>query len=136
MQNRYIFFALFLALFLGGCASTGGLSSEDSPVVGDWNYSIDSPQGIYTGMLMIVEGDSGLEISLAEEGQEDNPEAVIRADSVEFDEEAQTLSFSFDNPEYGRMNVSLVLGEEGGSGVLHVVQFGVDIPMTATRSDQ
>lgn len=104
--------------------------------MGDWNYSIDSPQGIYTGMLMIVEGDSGLEISLAEEGQEDNPEAVIRADSVEFDEEAQTLSFSFDNPEYGRMNVSLVLGEEGGSGVLHVVQFGVDIPMTATRSDQ
>lgn len=136
MQKRYTLFALFLCLFLGGCASIGGLSSEESPVVGDWDYSIDSPQGIYTGVLMIAQGNSGLEISLAEEGQEDNPEAVIKSDSVEFDEETQTLSFSFENPEYGRMNVSLVLDEEGLSGVLHAVQFGVDAPLTATRSDQ
>ncbi len=136
MQNTCTLFALFSVLLLGGCASIGGLSSEDSPVAGNWDYSVDSPQGVYTGTLMIVQGDSGLEVSLAEEGQEDNPEAAIRAVSVEFDEETQTLSFSFDNPEYGTMNVSLVLGEEGLSGVLHAVQFGVDLPLMATRSDQ
>ena len=133
MQNIYALSSLFLLFILGGCASTGGLSSEESPVAGDWTYSIDSPQGIYTGTLMIAQGDSGLEISLA---QEDNPEAIVDAYSVEFDEEAQSLSFSFDNPEFGAMHVSLVLGEEGLSGGIHVVQFGVDLPLTATRSDQ
>ncbi len=136
MQYRYTLFALFLVLLLGGCASTGGLSSEVSPVAGDWNYSIDSPQGIYTGTLIIVQGDSGLEVSLLEESQKDNPEAATSADLVEFNEETQTLSFSFDNPEFGTMNVSLVLGEEGLNGTLHVVQFGMDMPLMAARSDE
>ncbi|MXX97687.1 MAG: hypothetical protein F4065_05010 [Rhodothermaceae bacterium] len=135
MKYRYTLFIFFLVLVLGACASTGELSTEESPVAGDWTYSIDSPQGIYTGTLMIVQGDS-LEVSLAEEGQEDNPEEIISAYSVEFDEETQTLSFSFDNPEFGTMHVSLVLGEEGLSGGIHVVQFGVDLPLMATRSDQ
>lgn len=136
MQNINTLSALLLIVILGGCASTGGLSSEESPVAGDWIYSIDSPQGIYSGTLMIAQGDSGLEILLAEEGQEDNPEAFISTYSVEFDDDAQSLSFSFDNPEFGVMHVSLVLGEEGLSGEIHVVQFGVDLPLMATRSDQ
>ena len=137
MQKIYAFIALVSVIFLGGCSALGGLFSKESPspVSGNWSYSIDSPQGIYTGTLQIVEGDPGeLVIIMSQDG--DNSADVVRPESNEFDEETQTLSFTFDNPEFGTMNVSMVLDEAGLSGTLHVVQFGMDVPILATRSDQ
>ena len=134
MQSRKGFLVLFIAILTGACASSGKIMSTErnSSVTGIWNYGIDSPEGLFTGTLIVAAGDTGLNISVLGEGEE----SPVQAEDVEFDVETQTLSFSFEDPDYGMLEVSLVLGEEGMDGVLHAVRYGVDSPMTAARSEQ
>jgi len=132
-SNRFLLVAVIV--LASGCASTQEMADEpSSPFVGSWEYVIDSPEGQFTGYLMITEDETGLKAFVSEGDSE--IEGSIEVDSVEFDQEMQLLSFSFDNPDYGRMNVSLTLEEQEMNGILHVVQFSLDVPMVVTRSEQ
>lgn len=128
---------LLIVLFASSCASSGELASTEptNPLLGNWGYAIDTPDGIFTGGLHINEGESGLSIGLTEEGQPEG-DGQLMADEITFDEEAQTLSFSFIHDDYGKMVVNMVLGEEGMAGTLRVTQFGVDVPITAMRAEE
>ncbi len=133
MYYRYSLFILFTVFILGGCTSTGELFVQKSPVTGTWDYRINSPDGIFTGTLSIRDSDEGLLVELSVTDQEE----TSQGESVEFNQDDQSLSFSFDTSEYGRMHVSMTLGEDDElKGTLHVVEFQLDVPMTATRSDQ
>jgi len=106
-----------------------------SPVAGMWDYSIEAPQGLFTGHLEMIPQEDGLAVHILQEGQQ--ADDALMADSVAFDEETQMLTFSFENPEYGMMNVTLTLDDQGVlNGVLHAVQYTVDAPMVVTRSEQ
>ena len=128
---------LLTVLFASSCASSREMASTEpaNPLLGIWGYAIDTPDGIFTGGLHINEGESGLSIGLTEEGQPEGS-GQLMADEITFDEEAQTLSFSFIHDDYGKMVVNMVLGEEGMAGTLRVTQFGVDVPITATRAEE
>lgn len=136
---RFIQINLFLliVLFASSCASSGEMVSTEpaNPLLGDWEYVIDTPDGIFTGGIHVNEGESGLSIGLTEEGQ---PEGAgqLMVDEITFDEEAQALSFSFIDDDYGKMVVNMVLGEEGMAGTMRVIQFGVDVPITAMRTEE
>ena len=124
----------FVVLFMGACTSSGEMVSGKPvrPVAGNWDYSIESPEGLFTGKLIITDAETELNVSVMGEGQE----APIEAVDAGFDEETQTLSFAFENPDYGMLEVSLVLGDDGMDGILHAVRYGVDSPITATRAEQ
>jgi len=109
-------------------------SETSSPVAGMWDYSINSPEGVFTGNLEIIPQEAGLAVHIIQEDQQEGDSIV--AESVEFVVDSQTLTFSFENPEYGRMNVSLTLDERGNlNGILHAVQFTIDLPMVVTPSE-
>jgi hypothetical protein len=135
MRFIQINLVLLIVLFASSCASSGEIASPEptNPLLGSWEYAIDTPDGIFTGGLHINEGESGLSIGLIEEGLPEGTEPLM-VDEITFDEEAQTLSFSFVRDDYGKMVVNMVLGEEGLSGTLRVIQFGVDVPITAMRT--
>ncbi len=133
---RVNYFPIFLfSCFLGACASYGGLTSTEtaSPVMGSWDYTVESPDGIFTGKFLISEGEYGHKLVFTSDEEDTEP---IQAEAVQFDSETQMLTFEFDNQDYGRMEVSLTLHEGGMNGILHSVQFGVDAPLTATRTGQ
>lgn len=136
---RFIQFniALLIVLFASSCASSREMASTEpaNPLLGSWEYAIDTPDGIFTGGMHINEGESSLSISLTEEGQPEGTEPLA-VDEISFDEETQTLSFSFVDDDYGKMVVNLVLGEEGMAGTMRVTQFGVDVPITAMRAEE
>ena len=131
---------LIVVLFASSCASSGEMASTEpaepiNPLLGNWEYVIDSPNGMFTGGMHINEDESGLSVGLTEEGQ---PEGTgqLMVDEIAFDEETQTLSFSFVDDQFGKMVVNLVLGEEEMIGTMRVTQFGADVPMTATRAEE
>ena len=139
---RYIQTSLVLivVLFACSCASSGEMASTEpaepvNPLLGNWEYAIDTPDGIFTGGLHIIEDESGLSVGMTEEGQPEGTEPLM-VDEIAFDEETQTLSFSFVEDQYGKMVVNMVLGEEEMIGTLRVIQFGVDVPITAVRAEE
>ena len=137
MHTLHFSSLLIFAVIAAGCASTGEMTSDEptSPIAGMWDYSIEAPQGVFTGHLQMIPQEAGLAVHIFQEDQQE--EDALVADSVEFDEDTQTLTFSFENPEYGEMNVTLTLDDQGVmNGVLHAVQYTVDAPMVVTRSEQ
>ena len=137
MRFIQINLVLLIVLFASSCASSGELASTEpaNPLLGNWEYAIDTPDGIFRGGMHINEGESGLSIGLIEEGQQEGTEPRM-VDEITFDEEAQTLSFSFVDDDYGKLVVNMVLGEEGMAGTIRVTQFGVDVPITAMRAEE
>ncbi|MCY4224685.1 MAG: hypothetical protein OXF06_07590 [Bacteroidetes bacterium] len=137
MRTLHFSIIVLLVVVTARCASTGEMASDEptSPVSGMWDYSIDAPQGLFTGNLEMIPQEDGLAVHILQEGQQ--ADDALMADSVAFDEETQMLTFSFENPEYGMMNVTLTLDDQGVlNGVLHAVQYTVDAPMVVTRSEQ
>ena len=130
MLNRTNLIWCLLFFFIGACASSSEVTSDEpvSPVVGIWDYSVDAPNGVLRGLIFVEEGESGLEIRL--QGEADP--AFIQADSIEFEQETQSLSFVFEDEEFGVINVSAILDGSELSGFMHVVQFAIDVPMNAT----
>lgn len=128
---------LLIVLFASSCASSREMASTEptNPLLGSWEYAIDTPDGIFSGGMYINEGESGLSIGLTEEGQPEGS-GQLMVDEITFDEESQALSFSFVDDDYGKMVVNMVLGEEGMTGTLRVIQFGADVPITAVRSEE
>ena len=100
------------------------------PLVGDWNYDVDTPQGIYSGLLSFSMTDGVLGGTIV---GDDQPEEVAPLTDLAFDAEASTVTFDFDGGEFGIMSISLTLGEQGLNGLLKVAQYGVEAPMSAKR---
>ncbi len=128
---------LIVVLFASSCASSGEMASTEpvNPLLGNWEYTLDTPNGIFTGGLHINEDESGLSVGMTQEGQPEGTDPLM-VDEIAFDEETQTLSFSFVDDQYGKMVVSMVLGEEDMIGSMKVTQFGVDVPITAMRAEE
>lgn len=142
---------LLLALFvLGGCtgskkAATDMMDStadaaaemaepmvqnEMHPLVGAWDYSVDTPQGVYTGILTIMDSADGLMGKIA---QSEQPDLAAPVDELMFDGDNSSTTFTFDSGEFGIMKVKLKLAGDAMDGVMTVTSYGVDVPMTAKR---
>ena len=129
-------FLILFVLPLGVSLSFGQEVASDpaSPVVGSWDYIVDSSDGIFTGKIMVVETETGLDATImADVGEEVD---VVQTEKVEFDTETQTFSFSIPQSDYGEIEGSLVLSEEGMSGTLYLVESDISAPITATPTEE
>ena len=100
------------------------------PAVGAWDYSIDTPQGVFTGILTVMESGEGLMGHIA---QTEQPDQTAPVDALMFDGDSSNMTFSFDSGEYGIMKVKLQLDGDAMNGVMTVTSYGVDVPMVAKR---
>ena len=130
---KYLQGALVLAVLLvSGCAMLRK-AAEPHPVAGQWGYTLDSPQGVYTGVFSIEESEEGLigNIEMA-----DSPVgATMAMDELAFDEESMTLTYSFDSGEFGVMSATFTLKGDSLEGLLTVHQFGMDLTFVAERQE-
>ena len=121
LQFRYLPFVLFLVVgLLAGCASSKEATEPAKaphPLAGAWDYSIDTPQGIYTGVMTFAEVEDMLTgtIAAAESPDQEGP-----LEELMFDSEASTVSFKFDSGEYGMMIVNLTMEGEALNGQMTV----------------
>ena len=131
LRLRYTTLALFLAvLLMAGCAGSKEAAKAPHPLSGAWDWSVDTPQGVYTGVLMFAEAEDMLSGTIA---SAEDPSQALPLEEVMFDSEMSKVTFKFDNPEFGAMDVSLTLDGDALSGLLTVVAMGADVPMTASR---
>ena len=122
----------FIALLLvAGCAGSREAAQAPHPLVGNWEYTLDTPQGVYTGLLTFTESEEGLAgmIHLDETPIEE----AAPMEELAFDSETMQLTYSFDGGEFGRMSVTMTLEGDNMDGLMTVHQFGVDVPLVAAR---
>ncbi len=101
------------------------------PLAGSWSYLLETPQGVFSGMLEFSEADDGM-LSGVIVG-DDAPDEPANLQEITFEAEASKLAFTFDTQEFGPMSVDLTLDGDSLSGILKVVDYGFDVPMTGDR---
>lgn len=157
MKNRIPLSVLLLAVFLvAGCASSKeaakdtmadaanageaamqvekeAMMKEMHVLAGAWNYSLDTPQGVYTGVLMLMDGAEGLSGTIT---SDDQPDQAAPLENVMFDEDMSKLTFSFNGGEFGTMKVDTKLTDGKLMGMMNVGAYGVDVSMTASKKTE
>ncbi|MDE2833075.1 MAG: hypothetical protein OXM02_00960 [Bacteroidota bacterium] len=130
MLKSYFFPLLLIAAMLAGCAGSRQAQAPH-PLVGNWAYSLDTPQGVYTGTIVFSESDEVLAGTI---GMDDSPVGDTMAmEELVFDSETMQVSYTFDSGEFGVMSVTLTLDGDSLDGLMTVHQFGIDVPLVAQR---
>ncbi len=101
-----------------------------SPLVGTWTYTLDTPQGVYTGNMTFIEVDGVLSGTIV---ADDAPEQAAPLEDLVFDNEMSKVKFKFDGGEFGTMTVDSAVEGDEMNGSLTVVSYGVDVALTAKR---
>lgn len=130
LPSRCVSFIFLAAVLLAGCAGSKEAAQAPHPLAGAWAYSIDTPQGVYTGTLVFTEAEDMLGGTIA---ASQNPDQTALLEEVAFDSEMSKVTFSYDSGDYGIMKVNLTLEGDALSGIMNVTQFSAEVPMTATR---
>lgn len=128
MKSNFSPILLFVVFALvAGCAGSKKAAEAPHPLAGDWSYSIDTPQGVFTGILSFTEVDDvlGGMIGSDQQGGE------IGIQNVAFEE--NQVTFEYDSGQYGMMDVKLMLEGDALNGDMNVRQFGASVPFTAVR---
>ena len=121
----------FAGLLLGGCANMKKGAEKAHPLAGAWNYTVDSPEGVFTGVLIFAGAGEMLEGSIT--GEQADTAAPL--EELAFDDETATATFKFDSGQYGMMDVTMKLNESDLSGNMYVIQYGADVPIVAIRAE-
>ncbi len=122
--------ALFLmVLFLAGCAGSKKATAPH-PLAGAWEYSLDTPQGVYTGIMKFEETDGVLSGTITSDDQPDQAAPLM---DLAFNAEMSEVSFKFDGGEYGNMRVQSMLDGDALKGTMNVGAYNVDVPLTASK---
>jgi len=131
LKPRYAFLTLLAALLLAGCAGSKEAAKAPHPLAGAWAWSVDTPQGVFTGVLTFTETDDMLAGMI---GADQTPDETIALEELMFDSEMSKVTFNYNSgDEFGIMNVTLTLDGDALNGIMNVIQFGVDVPMTGSR---
>ena len=107
---------LITATLIGGCALFGKAAKEPHPLEGAWDYSIDTPQGVFSGVLAFTEVEDVLSGTITSEGQEFTLEDLMFEES--------TVSFTWDTGQYGVVSVSAAVDDDAFDGSLDAPSVG------------
>ena len=118
------------ALLIAGCAGSKEAAKAPHPLAGTWDWSVDTPQGVFTGILTITEVDDMLAGTI---GSAEAPDQTAPLEELMFDNEMSKVTFTYDSGEFGIMNVTLTLDGDALIGIMNVTHFGAEVPMTASR---
>ena len=130
LKPRYAFLTLLAALFIAGCAGSKEVAKAPHPLAGAWDWSVDTPQGVFTGVLTFTEVEDMLAGTI---GADQTPDESASLEEVMFDSEMSKVTFTYDSGEFGIMNVTLTLDGDALNGIMNVTQFGAEVPMTCSR---
>lgn len=133
--TRNITSLLLLSVFLfAGCAGTKKAAEEmvkaPHPLTGVWNYSLDTPQGVYTGVMTFAELESMLTGTIT---SDDQPDQTAALEDLSFDNEMSKLKFKFDGGEFGTLSVNSTMEGDKMNGTMTIGAYGVDVALTASR---
>lgn len=118
---------LLLMIVAAGCAGLGK-NKAPHPVAGQWDWSVDTPQGTYTGVLTFTEMDDVLSGTISNAGQEDTSplEDLVYNEGV--------VTFKFDSGEFGMLHVNVTLDGDNMNGTMDVPMYDArGMAFTATR---
>ncbi len=121
---------LILVFVLAGCAGAKKTARAPHPLAGTWEYSLDTPQGVYTGTMMFVEAEGVLSGTIT---SDDQPDQAAPLEDLAFNTEMSEVSFKFDGGEYGNMRVLSMLEGDAMKGSMNVGAYNVDVPLTASK---
>ncbi|MEM8488377.1 MAG: hypothetical protein AAF564_22705 [Bacteroidota bacterium] len=145
MQHTRNLSAILLLAFclIAGCASSkkaaegvmaeGEKAAEEMmahPLTGTWTYSLDTPQGVYTGVMSFASVDGVLSGTII---SDDAPEQVSMLEDLSYDADMSKVKFKFDGGEFGAMTVDSAVEGDAMNGILTVLSYGVDVTLTAAR---
>ena len=145
MQHTRNLSAILLLAFclVAGCASSkkaaegvmaeGEKAAEEMmahPLSGAWAYTLDTPQGVYTGVLNFASVDGVLSGTII---ADDAPDQAAPLEDLMFDDETSKVKFKFDGGEFGAMTVDSAVEGDAMNGTLTVLSYGVDVSLTAKR---
>ena len=116
---------LFLAAGLfTGCASTK--KATQHPLAGMWDYTVETPDGAYQGVVTIAEEDGNLVGSIS------NDALPGKMDLSGLMFENNKVSFNFDSGEYGVLRFSANVMENKLNGNIAIDGFG-EMPVTGQK---
>lgn len=129
---------LLLSIFLmAGCAGTKKAAMDEMaeaaaphPMTGTWAYSLDTPQGVYTGVMAFTMVNDMLTGTITSDDMPDQPAPL---EDLMYDEETSKLTFKFDGGEFGTLSVNTTFAEGKLDGLMTIGAYGVDVPMTASK---
>lgn len=117
-------FMLTIGLF-AGCAGSKKAAAPH-PLAGMWDYSVDTPEGTYTGVVTITEAEDGLIGSITNDalaGSMDISDLAFADDK---------LTFVFDSGQFGMISFSVDVAKDMFDGTINVPDFG-DMPVSGKR---
>lgn len=130
-HSRNLASLLILSFFLLiGCAGSQKATEATHPLAGSWAYSLDTPQGTYTGVINIVDTNGSLSGTIADDNQ---PDQKAPLENLMYDAASSKISFTFDGAEFGEMSVSAVLAGKTMAGSMNVGAYGVDVALSAKK---
>lgn len=100
--------------------------AEPHPLAGMWDYSIDTPQGVYTGVVTIAEGDEGLVGTMTNDALSD----TIDLSGISFDN--NRVMFKFDTGEYGMATFDASVMEDKLDGYISLEGIG-EMPVSGQK---
>ncbi len=130
-STRFPLLLLVAATLLAGCAGSREAARAPHPLAGAWAYSIDTPQGVFTGTLTFAEVEEALTGAIASSEQ---PDESAPLEDLSFD--GSTLTFKFDSGQYGILSVTATVEGDAFDGLMNVGAFGVDVPIKGNRKTE
>ncbi len=128
MNRRVLFLIVFAGvLTLAGCAGSKNTASEPHPLAGEWSYSLDTPEGPYSGTIRLSEADGGM------------LNGIIMGDGLPGETALSNLAlndnkltFEFDSGQYGVIGVDLNVNGDAFNGFLAISGVG-ELPIAGSR---
>ena len=133
---------LLVFCLVAGCASSKKMAetpmadaepmmeAEVHPLTGAWTYTLDTPQGVYTGVMNFAEVESMLTGTIS---NDEAPDQAAPLEDLTYDAESGEVKFKFDGGEFGVMTVKTNVEGDNMDGLLTVLSYGVDVSIKATR---
>lgn len=117
---------LFLSvLVIAGCASTK--KAAEHPLAGMWEYSVDTPEGVYEGLITLAEMDGNLMGTLTS----DALDGTVELNNIMFDENNK-LAFKFDGGQFGMLDLNVTVNGDTFDGAITVPGVG-DLPVNGSK---
>ena len=125
MKTQALFTLLVAVLLMAGCASSKQ-AAEPHPLAGMWDYTVDTPEGVYNGVITVSETEgelSGTITSDALTGQMALTDLMFEND---------VLSFKFDSGQFGVIDLRVTVDGMAFDGYLDIQGIG-QMPVTGSK---
>ncbi|MBX2820699.1 MAG: hypothetical protein KTR29_13490 [Rhodothermaceae bacterium] len=124
MRPNTVFTLLLSVLLLAGCASTK--KAAEHPLSGMWDYAVDTPEGVYNGVISITEAEGSLVGSITS----DALSGTMDLTDLAFAD--NKLSFKFDSGQYGVLDLNVTVDGNSFNGAISVPGVG-EMPVSGSR---